>query len=169
VFGAESVKLGNRTEILRNCTIDGTPGAREAIALGAGCRLKENVWLAAYGGRIEIGERVLIGRNVVIQGHGNVTIGAHTMIGPGSMIFSSDHLVAPDGIFQDMGNEFLPTLVAENVWLGSGVIVLGGSVVERNVVVAAGSVVKGRLESGFIYGGTPARKLRSIAEMAYSD
>lgn len=169
VFGAGSVVVGQGSEILRFSTLDGAPGERRKITLGAWCRLKENVWLAAYGGQIDIGDRVLIGRNSVIHGHGGVSIGSHSMFGPGCMVFSNDHLVAPGKIFQELGHTCLPTRIGENVWVGAGVIVTGGSVIEEETVVAAGSVVHGHLERGFLYSGAPARRLKSVAEMAPAD
>jgi len=39
-------------------------------------------------------------------------------------------------------------------------------VIESNVIVAAGAVVtqNSRLESGFIYAGTPAKKIKALSE-----
>ena len=45
-----------------------------------------------------------------------------------------------------------------------GAIVLDNVVVESNVIVAAGAVVTGgaRLESGFMYAGVPAKKIKPL-------
>lgn len=169
VFAAKSISIGAGTEILRNSTIDGCPSGRGPIRIGCACRLKENVWIAAYEGRVELGDRVLVGRNCVIHGHGGVTVGDNTMLGPGCMIFSSNHVVLPGQIFQDLGHANLATTVGRNVWLGAGVIVTGGSSIGDDVVVAAGSVVLGTLESGCLYGGTPARPLKRLSEIPPHD
>ena len=52
--------------------------------------------------------------------------------------------------------------IGNDVWLGCGVRVLSGSVIEDRVIVAAGAVVKGNLESGYLYGGVPVRKLKKL-------
>jgi len=52
--------------------------------------------------------------------------------------------------------------IGNNVFIGSHCVVLPGSVVPDNVVIAASSVVKGILESGYIYSGNPAVKVKSI-------
>jgi acetyltransferase-like isoleucine patch superfamily enzyme len=91
------------------------------------------------------------------------------MLGPGCMVFSSDHLVSRGQIFQDLGHVNLATTIGSNVWLGAGVIITGGSVIGDNVVVAAGSVVHGSLESGHVYGGVPARPLKELTEIMQHD
>lgn len=50
------------------------------------------------------------------------------------------------------------------MWLGSDVKVLPGVVIEDGVIVAAGSVVKGKLDAGCLYRGVPARKIREHVE-----
>lgn len=52
--------------------------------------------------------------------------------------------------------------IGKDVWLGCGVRVLAGTVIEDRVIVAAGAVVKGTLESGHLYGGIPAKKLKKL-------
>jgi len=52
--------------------------------------------------------------------------------------------------------------IGNDVWLGCGVRILAGTVIEDRVIVAAGAVVKGTLESGYLYGGIPAKKLKKL-------
>jgi acetyltransferase-like isoleucine patch superfamily enzyme len=53
-------------------------------------------------------------------------------------------------------------IIGKGSWIGAGSIILYGTVIEPLCVVAAGSVVKGHLESGWIYGGIPAKKIKRI-------
>jgi hypothetical protein len=46
-------------------------------------------------------------------------------------------------------------------WLGAGAIVLPGASIGRNVVVAAGSVVRGRVPDRCVVAGVPAKVIRS--------
>ncbi len=57
-----------------------------------------------------------------------------------------------------------------NVLVGMGAIVLDGVVVEENCIIAAGAVVleNSHLESGYIYAGIPARKVKAL-DMKTSD
>lgn len=54
--------------------------------------------------------------------------------------------------------------IHDNVLVGMGAIVMDHAVVEENVLIAAGAVVleNSRLESGHIYAGVPARKVKPI-------
>ena len=54
--------------------------------------------------------------------------------------------------------------IHDNVLIGMGAIVMDGVVVEENVLIAAGSVVleNSRLESGHLYAGVPARKVKAL-------
>ena len=58
----------------------------------------------------------------------------------------------------------LPIQVGDNVFIGARSIILPGSIIEHDVVVGAGSLVKGRLESGFVYAGVPVKKIKSTQE-----
>ena len=59
----------------------------------------------------------------------------------------------------------------DNVLVGMGAIVMDHAVVEENVLIAAGAVVleNTRLESGHIYAGVPAKKVKAISEDTFKD
>ena len=52
------------------------------------------------------------------------------------------------------------TVVGNDVWIGRGCLICDGSYIEDGVVVAANSVVKGRLLKNGIYGGSPVRLIK---------
>jgi len=54
----------------------------------------------------------------------------------------------------------------DNILVGMGAIVMDHAVVEENVLIAAGAVVleNSHLESGCIYAGVPARKIKTISQ-----
>jgi acetyltransferase-like isoleucine patch superfamily enzyme len=160
------ISLGDDVQVLRNSTLDATSArSGRSLRIGAACRLKENVWLACYGGSIEVGERVLIGRNTVLYGHGDIVVGAGTMIGPNVTVVSSEHVYwAETGAFQGQGFTREPIEIGANVWLGANCVVLAGSRIEPDVVVGAGAVVSGALPSGYVYAGVPARPLKPLRE-----
>ncbi|HFE48679.1 MAG TPA: gamma carbonic anhydrase family protein [Chromatiaceae bacterium] len=56
--------------------------------------------------------------------------------------------------------------IGDNSLIGMGAIVMDGAVVESGVMLGAGSVVPGgkRLESGYLYLGSPARKVRELRQ-----
>jgi len=56
--------------------------------------------------------------------------------------------------------------IQDRVLVGMGAIVMDGTVVESNTMIAAGAVVPPRktLESGYLWVGNPARKTRALTE-----
>ena len=55
--------------------------------------------------------------------------------------------------------------VGNNVFVGRGALLMPGTVIEDDVVIGAGAVVRGRVESGSVMIGNPARRTGSIAEL----
>jgi acetyltransferase-like isoleucine patch superfamily enzyme len=51
---------------------------------------------------------------------------------------------------------FAPVMLEDGVWIGSRVLILGGTRLERGCVVAAGSVVQGEFPAGAVIAGKPA-------------
>ncbi len=61
--------------------------------------------------------------------------------------------------------------IGDNVLIGMGAIVMDHAVVESNCLIAAGALVleNSRLESGFIYGGVPAKKIKALRPEVFQD
>jgi len=54
--------------------------------------------------------------------------------------------------------------IGNNVFIGHGVIILPGVKISDNCVVAAGSIVNKNLDSGWVYAGNPAKKIKKLEE-----
>jgi gamma-carbonic anhydrase len=61
--------------------------------------------------------------------------------------------------------------IHDNVLVGMGAIVMDQAVVESNVLIGAGAVVteKMHLESGWIYAGVPAKKVKPLSIETFKD
>jgi len=59
---------------------------------------------------------------------------------------------------------FSPIVIGNNVFIGYRSIILPGTRIGDNVIVGAGSVVKGKLESNSVYAGVPVKYICSIEE-----
>lgn len=92
---------------------------------------------------------------------GRVEIGNDCNLGPGVMLLTATHELDDAGFARESNH--LTTVIEDRVWLGARATVLPGSVVESDCIVAAGAVVAGRCESGGVYGGVPARRIREVA------
>jgi serine acetyltransferase len=110
---------------------------------------------------LRIGDRCVIGRGSHVVAHYSIVIGDDVFTGPYVYITDQNHGYADPDI--PIGRQW-PTNTAVSIgagsWLGAGVIVLPGACIGRNVVVAAGSVVRGQVPDHCVIAGVPAKVVR---------
>jgi acetyltransferase-like isoleucine patch superfamily enzyme len=110
---------------------------------------------------LEIGDKVDLALNVLITCSGGVSIGDRTLIGYGTKILSSNHVI-PDKntkIF-DAGHQNKKVTIANDVWIGANCIILPGVSIGEGAVVAAGSVVTSDVAPFSIVAGVPAKLIK---------
>jgi serine acetyltransferase len=110
---------------------------------------------------IRIGDGCVIGRGTAIVGHLGIDIGDQVYTGMNVYITDQNHtyldLDRPIGV-QDPRDE--PVKIGSGCWIGTGAVILPGSVLGRNVVVAANAVVRGEFPDHCVVAGVPARVVR---------
>jgi acetyltransferase-like isoleucine patch superfamily enzyme len=111
---------------------------------------------------ITIGDRCMLGKGIGIIGHERIDIGDDIWTGHYVYITDQNHgyedVDLPVGV-QMWTNE--PVTIGSGSWLGHGAIVLPGSHLGRNVVVAGGAVVAGgKFPDYSVVAGVPARVVR---------
>ncbi|OFX73305.1 MAG: gamma carbonic anhydrase family protein [Bacteroidetes bacterium GWE2_29_8] len=133
--------LDNDVFVAENATIIGdvTIGSKSSIWYSAVLRGDVNY--------IKIGKCVNVQDNATIHGTpetGPVEIGDYTTIGHNAIVHGC--------------------IIHENVLVGMGAVVLDNAIVNSNVIIGAGAVVTSgsELESGWIYGGIPAKKIKQV-------
>jgi carbonic anhydrase/acetyltransferase-like protein (isoleucine patch superfamily) len=134
-------------------------------------------------GDVTIGEDSSIWPMAVLRGDVNsITIGARTSIQDGAVIHVSHKTAAnpaghPTWVGDDVTIAHQVTLhgctIHHHCLIGIGSTIMDGVVIEPEVMVGAGSLVPpGKiLESGYLWLGNPARKIRPLTdkEKAYFD
>jgi maltose O-acetyltransferase len=90
-----------------------------------------------------------------------ITIGEDVQIGPNVQLLTPTHPVEPEPR-RAKWEGAKPITIADNVWLGGGVIVLPGVTIGENTVVGAGAVVARDLAANVVAVGNPARVVRSL-------
>lgn len=111
---------------------------------------------------LRIGDRCVIGRGTHIVAHESIVIGNDVFTGPYVYITDQNHGYAdPDAPIGRQWPSNAPVSVGAGSWLGAGAIILPGTVIGRNVVVGAGSVVRGHVPDRCVVAGVPARIIRS--------
>jgi acetyltransferase-like isoleucine patch superfamily enzyme len=110
---------------------------------------------------LSVGDNVSINEFTLISCNGGVIIGNDVSVAHNCSFLSTSHRYDDACVnIRDAGVTYDPVVLADNIWIGCGVRVLSGATIERGVVVAANSVVKGKLIEEAIYGGIPARKIK---------
>lgn len=128
--------------------------------VGARVVFYSGVWVFT-GRNLVLGDDVDLAAGVLITTDGGVSIGDRTLIGYGTKILSSNHVVPPlpAKIF-DAGHEKKPVKIEEDVWIGANCVILPGVHIGRNSIVAAGSVVTKNIPAGVVAAGVPARIIK---------
>lgn len=114
-------------------------------------------------GAISIGDRTFVNVDAVMLDVVPITIGAACQIATRVQLLTATHPIDPQP--RRLGWEYgKPITIADNVWLGGGVIVCPGVSIGEDTVVAAGAVVTRDLPAGIVAAGAPARVLRDIGD-----
>jgi carbonic anhydrase/acetyltransferase-like protein (isoleucine patch superfamily) len=131
------------------------------------CFLAENSTIV---GDVTIGKHCSVWFSAVIRGDVNfITIGDNTNIQDGAVIHCT-YLKAPTIIGNNVsiGHNALVhgCVINDYVLIGMGAIVMDHALVEEFCIIAAGTIVleNMRCESGFLYAGIPARKIKPLTE-----
>jgi carbonic anhydrase/acetyltransferase-like protein (isoleucine patch superfamily) len=127
-------------------------------------------------GEVTLGENASIWPLVVARGdYQAIVIGDNTNIQDGTVIhIASSNEYVPGGLPCVVGEKVTvghkvmlhACTVGNNCLIGMSSTILDGAVIEDNVMVGAGSLVPmgKRLESGYLYVGSPVRQVRKLAD-----
>lgn len=159
------IELGARVKIHSHSALDA--GSSGTIALAAGVTLNRYAYITASRGGVRVGQRSEINHFALINGAGGVTIGRDVLIGPGAQLISYQHRYSErDQPISAQGYSYAPTVVEDDVWIGSNAIILAGVTIGRGSVVGAGAVVTKSCAPYSVLAGVPARVIKTRAASA---
>jgi carbonic anhydrase/acetyltransferase-like protein (isoleucine patch superfamily) len=131
-------------------------------------------------GDVSIAEDSSIWPMTVVRGDVNkITIGSVTNIQDGSVLHvTHPHQQHPEGFVLRVGNNVTVghkvilhgCVIEDNCLIGMGSTIMDGAVVHPYVLIGAGSLVSPgkELESGYLYLGSPVKKLRQLSDEEYA-
>ncbi|MBB6343864.1 DapH/DapD/GlmU-related protein [Nonomuraea muscovyensis] len=147
IFGERWIEIGDHTLI----------GERVSISCGMmpGPDLGPDAILRIGGG-------CSIGRGSHIVAHQSIEIGDDVFTGPYVYITDQNHVYDdPDVPIGRQWPRNAPVSIGAGSWLGAGAIVLPGTRLGRQCVVAGGAVVRGEFPDHSVVAGVPAKVVRS--------
>lgn len=136
-------------------------------SIPASCYLADN---ATVVGDVIMGGNCSVWFNAVIRGDVNsIRIGNYTNIQDGAIIHCTyEGASTTVGNYVSIGHQALVhgCTIKDHVLIGMGAIVMDHAIVEEYVIIAAGAVVLENMhcESGYVYAGIPARKIKPITD-----
>lgn len=121
-------------------------------------------------GEVTMGNSCSVWFNAVVRGDvHSITIGNNTNIQDGAVLhctYKQAKLIIGDNVSIAHNAVVHGCTIEDNVLIGIGAVILDHAVIGSNSVVAAGAVVLPgtRVESGSVYAGIPAKRVKDIGE-----
>ncbi len=154
LFPESRIKIGERVSLCSNSAYTAL-GVNHAIVLRT---LRPN-------SVIEIGDDTGISGATICAAE-LVSIGKECLIGANVTIVDTDfHAIKPQGRRGNSNPADIaasPVRIGDNVFIGTGAIILKGVVIGDDSVIGAGAVVVDDVPAGHIAAGNPAKVLRSL-------
>ena len=138
------------------------------VDLGRNCSLEPGTYfkfdgIYRSGPSLVFGDHVFIGAGCEFNIRAGIRVGSYSLIASGCRFVDHDHgfstRALPMGL-QTSGAE-AAIVIEDDVWIGANVVVLKGVTVGRGAIIAAGSVLTHSVAPFEIWGGVPARKLKT--------
>lgn len=151
---SHSVRFGKNVTLGYNVVIDEDCVIGDGVFVGHGSVIRN---------KVQIGKNSIIGHNVVIESEAEIgsrttiqsqchitrkaKIGNRVFMGPMAMCINTNHI--------SHGRDFEPLLEGPEIdfgaRIGSGAIIMPGTIIRQNAVIGAGALVMGYVPPGFVY------------------
>lgn len=111
---------------------------------------------------IEIGNNVSLNNGVIITAYkgGYIKIGDNVIIGPYSLLISSDHGMKLGSPMKEQPHIAGNIIIDDDVWIGSHVVITKDVHVHTGAVIGAGAIVTKDVAAYSIVGGVPAKLIK---------
>ena len=94
-----------------------------------------------------------------------IELGRNSGFGQNTVVVAANHAIGDeDRLSTGWDEERTGVIVDDNVWVGANCVLLPGTRIGKGSIIAAGAVVGGEVPPGEIWGGIPARRIKSLDE-----
>jgi acetyltransferase-like isoleucine patch superfamily enzyme len=139
----------------------------DKIILGEKCTIEDDVTFKithpfSADNYIQIGDRVFLGSNCEINCASTIRIGNDCLIASSTTIVDSGHEIANRSItIREQPVTRKEIVIADDVWIGAGCVIIAGVSIGKGSVIGAGSVVNKSIPEYQIWAGSPARFIKN--------
>lgn len=155
------ITIADNVVVDDGCCLDAKGTDNKGIRLGNGVFIGRNTILSCKNGDIVVDDKANIGFNCEIFSASRVRVGKSVLMAAYTYLVGGDHLYDRVDIpVLDQGRTARGIEVADNVWLGTHVVVTDGSRIGRDAIIGAGAVVVGEIADFAIATGIPAKVVR---------
>ena len=136
-------------------------GRKGTIEFGRFVWIGDGTKIRCHEGRVEIGQKTVMGQECTISAYQRVRIGEQCVIADRAMFIDFDHgVVEVERPIRQQGIYKRDVEVGSNVWIGYGACILRGVRVGDNSIVGTNSVVTKDVPANAVVAGIPARVIR---------
>lgn len=122
------------------------------LEIGEKFKMRDGAKIRVRKGAIcKIGRNTSVNCNNMIACREKIIIGNDVQFSPNIQIYDHDHDFRVEGGVKAGQYRTGTVEIGNNVWIGANTIILSGSVIEDNAVIAAGSIVKGKVPAGAVF------------------
>ncbi|RWB31825.1 MAG: acetyltransferase [Mesorhizobium sp.] len=154
----ENAIIGPRTRFGAGAEIFNIHGDRSRVLIGADSHLDGHLQIFAHEGRIEIGDWFFLGAGSTVWSSDSIgiKIGKRVLVSSGVVIHDTNsHPMDPEkrfaqtkAIFKsghpriDPGIRSAPVVIGDDVWIGTGAMIMKGVTIGDRAIISAGSIVR---------------------------
>jgi acetyltransferase-like isoleucine patch superfamily enzyme len=133
----------------------------DGVSISSHCQLYSRE--KGVEGCLSIGNKSNISNNTILDLSGDIIIGENVAIANNCFIFTHNHDYTDKSLPSWKGGLHIESVIIKNgCWIGANTKILPGVTIGERAVVAAGSIVTKDVPANTIYGGNPAKLIKSI-------
>lgn len=106
------------------------------VRMRSGAKVK-----TSKGSELRIGKNSFLNHGCIFIAHERIIIGDNVQFGPNVLIYDHDHDYKKHNGLKDYVTS--PVEIGDNTWVGANVIILRGTRIGNNCVIAAGTILNG--------------------------